>query len=648
MTTAEIVTFVLIDIVIIVVLARFVGSLMKYIGQPIVLGEILAGIILGPTVIGPTLAGDLFPTEARPALAAIATVAIAFFMFLVGLGLDMSLLKGRVMQSSVVTVSAVAIPFVAGYFVAPLLYKPEFFLGALPNEGAFSLFIGAAMTVTAFPVMARILIERRLTRTPMGAVGLASAAAVTVALFLLVGVAAGAAEGAGPGSSLATLGWTALFLVGMFGPVRYGLAWLGRYYDRVGRLTPNLIAAVFVMIVATAWMTTKIGITEVIGPFVLGLCLPRREGMAADLQEKIDSFAVLFLLPIFFGFSGLATNLRTLGTSLILGVVVFIVVGVATKWIPTAIAGRAVGLTWREGNLLGVLMSCRGLLPLLVASVGASVGVIEAGGPVYAILIVYAIVTTVMTNPGANLFLPKEAPPPPDVDVAEAPAETKRVMVAVGPGGSAARLAGAAKALAGQHRPLELVVVQPAELPEGSSIFSGVEQAERDVALSLSGLVPLAAVVGGQGVTVTPVAYQSPDVVDDFLRVADELRPSLLVTGVRRRFAAEDSKRADAIAAGAGVRTAVFYDPSGEGVYPDMGAPVVAGPGMRDVASDLAAGLGVKLADNGVTGGASALVLPMTAGWADLLPPAQSPVFVVSEPSRRGEDEHPAAAVATP
>lgn len=630
MTTPEIVAYVLIDIVLIVALARFVGSLMKYIGQPAVVGEIIAGIILGPTVIGASLAADVFPVEARPSLAAIATLALIFFMFLVGLDLDLELLKGRYLQAGVVTVAAVATPFIGGVLVAPLLHQQKYFSGELPDETSFALFIGAALTVTAFPVMARILVERRLSRTTMGAVGLASAACVTVALFILLGVAAGSAEGQGPSSSLLKIGWTALFLVVMFGPVRYLLRWLGRYYDRVGRLTPNLIATLFVLITLSGYVTDRIGINAVIGPFVLGLCLPRREGMARELTDRIESFAVLFLLPVFFGFSGLATDLRVLTPGLIVGAVALIAVGIATKWFASAAAGRLVGLTWREGNLLGVLMSCRGLLPLIVAQVGASVGVIESGGAVYAILVLYAIVTTLMTNPAAGLFLPKEPAQGPDVEVA-APAEPAyRVLVAVGPGGSAARLAGAAKALAGDRRPLELIVASPAELPQ-SEIRSGLVDADRDVKATLSGLVPLGAVVGGPGVTVTPVAYQSPDVVGDFLSLVERIRPDLVVTGVRARRRIEDGARADALAHGADARTVVFYDPTGEGVWPGMEGGVVAEGSVSEVGEALAQGLGVALAGTEPSG-AAALVVPMTDGWRDLLTSAPAPMFVVAEP----------------
>jgi len=629
-TTSEIVAYVLIDIVLIVALARFVGSLMKHIGQPAVVGEIIAGIILGPTVIGASLAADVFPVEARPSLAAIATLALIFFMFLVGLDLDLELLKGRYLQAGVVTVAAVAVPFAGGMLVAPLLHDQKYFAGELPDSTSFALFIGAAMTVTAFPVMARILVERRLSRTTMGAVGLASAACVTVALFILLGVAAGSASGQGPSSSLLKVGWTVLFLVVMFGPVRYLLRWLGRYYDRVGRLTPNVIATLFVLITLSGYVTDRIGINAVIGPFVLGLCLPRRAGMARELTDRIESFAVLFLLPVFFGFSGLATDLRVLTPELLVGAVALIAVGIATKWFASAAAGRLVGLTWREGNLLGVLMSCRGLLPLIVAQVGASVGVIEAGGAVYAILVVYALVTTLMTNPAASLFLPKEPAEGPDVQIDAAAAASHRVLVAVGPGGSAARLAGAAKALAGDLRPLELVVASPAELPE-SQIRSGLVDAERDVQATLSGLVPLGAVVGGPGVTVTPVAYQSPDVVDDFLRLVERLRPELVVTGIRSRHRAADAARAAALAAGGDVRTVVFYDPTGEGVHAGMEGGIVAEASVADVGGALSEGLGLPLAD-GAPAGAAALVVPMSEGWEDLLTSTSVPLFLVAEP----------------
>lgn len=632
MSTADTVAYVLIDVVLIVALARVLGSAMRYVGQPVVVGETIAGVLLGPTVLGKHLSREIFPVEARPVLSGIATIALCFFMFLVGLDLDLTLLRGRTRAIATVSAAALAVPFAAGFAVAPLLHDEAYFLKGLPDSGPFTLFIGAALTVTAFPVMARILLERRLHVTPMGAVGLASASVVTIGLFTLTGVAAGAAKGEGPSSTALKILYTALFLAGMFGVVRPLLARLGRYHDRIGKLTPNMIAAVFVLVTLSGWITDRIGITAVIGPFVLGLCMPRREGITRAMTERIESFAVLFLLPVFFGFSGLSTDLRTLGTDLILGIVVFTGVGIATKWIPVALAGRAVGLTWREGNLLGVLMSCRGLLPLIVAQVGATAGVIEAGGPIYAILVIYALVTTILTNPLANVFLPKELPAPVSVPAAAAPL---RILVAVGPNGSAARLAGAARALAGERRPVELLVTQPAPLGDEAEVRGGVQDEQHRVARTLSGLVPLAAIVGGPDVTVTPLAYASADPAADMLRVIDDAAPELVVMGVSRRGIAEDTALVRRVTAESPVPVVTLFDPRGEGLLTD-GRPVVAASGsaVQSVAESLAAGLGTTVAAEAPTG-AAGVVVPLEPGWEDLLPGAGSPLLLVAEPAAR-------------
>lgn len=635
--TAEIVAFVLINICVIVALARLLGSSMRFIRQPVVVGEILAGIALGPSLLGwisDDAVADFFIPEARPVLSGIATLAICFFMYLVGQDLDLGLLRGRIRQATVVTVAAVAVPFAAGFAVAPLLRDEKYFLDPanVPDAGKFALFIGAALTITAFPVMARILIERRLTRSPMGAIGLASAAAVTILMFLLVAVAAGAGEAGATSSNLQKIGWTVLFLVVMAFPVRYALGWVGRYYDRVGALTPNVIAGIFVLITLTGYITDRIGLTAVIGPFVLGLVMPRREGMALDLRLKIDTFAVLFLLPVFFGFSGLSTNLRTLSADLVVGAVVFVAVGIAAKWLATAVAGRAVGLTWREGNLLGVLMSCRGLLPLLVAQVGVTAGVIEAGGPMYAIFVVYAVVTTLMTNPAASLFLPKEPAPSPAPEAAGAVAAAGpayRVLVAVTPTDSAARLAGAARAAAGTNRPLELIVVQPAERPESPYRLSADGGGE--VGATLSGLVPLAAIVGGPDVTVTPLSFMTADLTEDVLGLVDELRPDLVVVGVGRRGGAAAVGRARRIASASPCPVVVFHDPTGEGAAPDGDRPVVADPRVGPLAAQIAAGIGSPLTAD-APAGAVAIVIGMEDGWEATLPAARCPVFVVAQP----------------
>jgi len=232
----------------------------------------------------------------------------------------------------------------------------------------------------------------------------------------------------------------------------------------------------------------------------------------------------------------------------------------------------------------------------------------------------------------ASLFLPKEPAGSPAPDAAAAVAATGpayRVMVGVGPGDSAARLAGAGRALAGTRRPLDLVVVQPADLGESPVRYS---EGGSQVGATLSGLVPLASIVGGPEITVTPLSFESTDMAEDLLQLADELNPDLLVVGVGRRGRGEAIARANRIARGAHRPTVVFYDPTGEGVYAHDDLPVVGSGTAAALAEQVAAGIGARTAADSPKG-ALALVIPMSEGWEAALAPARCPVFVVAEPA---------------
>lgn len=439
--------FVLLGIVLILVAARLVGNLAVRIGQPRVVGEIVAGILLGPSLLGatvfrwdgapavlqceasrsfapvgsdlttfvpraPSITECLFPLQAQGVLSILGQIALVLFMFLVGMELDMSALAGKVRGIVTVSVGVVLAPIVVGLGVGAVLHGPRFALpgvdGALPDQLAFSLFLAAMIAVTAFPVMARILQEKGLSASPMGAIGVASAAVVTVLMFILVAVARGVANGNSlPEHSMVFIG-TIVYLTVMFGVVRPALGPLGERIRRVGAVRSDTFAIVALVMFASAFAADRIGINVIVGGFVAGAIMPERAALFAEMNSRLAELTGTVLLPIFLAFSGLRTDFTTLGWAWLPGLALFVVAGVVAKWGAGAVSARLGGLTWAEGNVLGILMNCRGLLVLVVALAAADAGAITPQMQIGGVLM--ALVTTAMTGPLFDRFLPAAAP----------------------------------------------------------------------------------------------------------------------------------------------------------------------------------------------------------------------------------------------
>jgi Kef-type K+ transport system membrane component KefB len=435
----QVLAFVLLGIVIIVVAARLVGALFVRLGQPRVVGEIVAGVLLGPSLFGPArfgwdapwgvLACDraltappggepsvttcLFPPQARSVLGIVGQLALILFMFLVGLQLDLNQLRGRVRGVVGVGVGVVVVPVAAAFAIAPVLYNDTFVGGfgtdAQPTRLAFTLMVGAMLSVTAFPVAARILQEKRLDQTDMGAIGIAAAALVTVLMFLVVGVARGVAADAGTAAQVWRLVGTVVFLVVMFAGVRPLLARLAPAVRSGAGLSAEHLAIAISVLFASAYAADRIGVNVIVGGFVAGVVMPARERLAPELATRLTDLTVTVLLPVFLAFSGLQTDFNKLGWDTVGGLALFIAVGIAAKWIGGMLFARLGGLSWAEGNAIGVLMNCRGLLVLVVALIGLNQGVISPQLQVGGVLM--ALITTAMTGPLIDRFLvPAPAP----------------------------------------------------------------------------------------------------------------------------------------------------------------------------------------------------------------------------------------------
>jgi Kef-type K+ transport system membrane component KefB len=388
------------QIAVILVAARAAGAAFRRLGQPQVVGEMAAGILLGPSLLGwlaPGLSQALFPSSSLGFLNSISQVGLLLFMFLVGLELDTGALRRGGRTAVVASHASIAAPFALGVLLALYLY-PRLSSPGVPL-GGFALFMGAAMSVTAFPVLARILTERGLLRTRLGALTIACAAVDDVTAWcILAGIVVLVRSGEEAFPLWLTLAGSAVFVAAMVFAVKPALGRFEAFVRGRGGLTHDGTAFVILLVLASAWVTEWLGIHALFGAFLAGAIMPRAPDLARDLAARFESVTVVLFLPIFFAFTGLRTSVGLVsGAEMWLYCALIVAVAVAGKLGGSAVAARATGLPWREATALGVLMNTRGLMELVILNIGLDIGVISPA--LFSMMVVMALVTTVMTTP---------------------------------------------------------------------------------------------------------------------------------------------------------------------------------------------------------------------------------------------------------
>jgi Kef-type K+ transport system membrane component KefB len=395
LSSGQVVTYVLLDIALILIAARIVGGLFVRISQPRVVGEIIAGVLLGPTLLA-SLSTEIFPAQSLEVLTAIGQLGLLLFSFLIGLELEIVALKHNLRTVVLVGLGVVGVPMAVAVLITPILANDTFQIAGTNTTG-FALFVGAILAVSALPVMVRILQEKGLTISRLGSVGIAAAAVCTVAMFVIGSVAASVSIGETAGAILTKLGLIALYLVGTLTVGRALLRWVAVEFRRTAQMSPGLYAIIFIVILASGLAAHMLGLTVIVGGFIAGVALPIRKPLFSIYDARLGELTAVILLPIFLAVSGLATDFRQLTGEAVAGLAALVVAGIASKWIGGAVFARAGGLTWAEGNVIGVLMSCRGLLVLVVALVGVKAGIITPVMQLGAVLM--ALITTAMTGP---------------------------------------------------------------------------------------------------------------------------------------------------------------------------------------------------------------------------------------------------------
>jgi len=400
---------VLLALVVVIATARGLGSIFRSAHQPPVVGEIIAGILLGPSLLGrlvPGVSAYLFPSAVGPFLNIIAQVGVILYMFLVGLELDPALLRKRGHATVAISHASIIAPFLLGALIALMLY-PRLSTSDVPFT-CFSLFLGVSMSVTAFPVLARILTDRKIHKTRMGAIALTCAAVDDVTAWCMLAFVVSVAQAQSTGA-VTTLAMALAYIAFMLLVVRPGMVRLSLLYGNRGRLTQGVLAAIFVALLLSASATELIGIHAVFGAFALGALIPHDSGMARELTDRLEDIVIVLLLPAFFAYTGLRTQIGLVsGWEQWMICLLIVIVASAGKFGGSVIAARITGLKWRDSAALGVLMNTRGLMELIVLNIGLEMKVISP--TLFAMLVIMALVTTFATTPILHLITRGQEP----------------------------------------------------------------------------------------------------------------------------------------------------------------------------------------------------------------------------------------------
>jgi Kef-type K+ transport system membrane component KefB len=378
--------------------ARLFGWFFQHIGQPRVVGEMTAGIILGPSLFGrffPDAFTYVFPSSSMPALTVLSQLGLLLFMFVVGLEVDLERIFEQ--KAAVVLISNVSIvlPLVLGVCLARVLY-PEF---AAEQVGfsPFALFMGTAMSITAFPVLARILKERDLLGTSLGSMAISCAAIDDISAWLLLAVLTAMVRSQGWRHFGVTLLLLLAFVIVMTVPVRRAASFLGSRYQKNGAGI-EFMSSLILFMLAASWTTERLGVHALFGAFMAGLVMPKNERLIADVVDRIESLSLALLLPLFFALTGLRTRIGLLtDKSMWAYAVAIIATAVAGKLAGAAFTARATGMNWKDSFGLGVLMNTRGLVELVILNAGLDLGILSP--TLFTMMVLMALVTTFMTSP---------------------------------------------------------------------------------------------------------------------------------------------------------------------------------------------------------------------------------------------------------
>jgi Kef-type K+ transport system membrane component KefB len=537
-------------IVVVLIVARIFGALAVKVREPRVMGEVIAGILLGPSVLGlisPNLQAMIFPTDILPPFGVAANLGLVFFMFLIGLEVDRAQLRGKGGRAAMISNASVVLPMLLGVLVAIPIYK---LLAPDKNFGAFALFVGVSMSITAFPVLARILVERRMLKGPVGALVVACAAIDDVTAWFLIALATTVAVSGSFGSVAETIGEAVAFTLFMAIVVRRLLGRMATAFDEVGHIPSGWFAAIVGGVLVSAFITEEIHIALIFGGFIMGIVMPRHARLTEEVTRRIEDFVVALLLPLFFVYSGLKTNVTLLDRPelwlITLGLIAIAIVG---KLVGAALASRVSGMDWRSSAVVGTLMNTRGLTELIVLNIGLEIGVLS--NALFAALVLMALVTTLMAGPLLSVLDPRNEfgeKMEDELAIAAREASTEHpalvfperaILVAPQSDAALEQLLSIAEPLARSQPPRELILVRLLRPARGGGARAGLQTQNLQLEEATRALEATRSRLAEEGVAARSMAIISADAGADLLHIVEREPIDLVLTEGRRRLVGE-------------------------------------------------------------------------------------------------------------
>lgn len=426
----------LLQIVSIIIVSRAFGYIFNKIGQPTVIGEIVAGIVLGPSLLGlffPEASAFLFAKESLPNLQFLSQVGLILFMYVIGMELDLKVLRNQAHDAVVISHASIVIPYFFGMGLAYYMYQE--FAPANISFLSFALFMGIAMSITAFPVLARIIQERDLTKTKLGSIAITCAAADDVTAWCILAAVIAIVKAGTFVSALFTIGAALLYVLVMLFVIQPFLKKVGNIYSNRETISKMIVALSFLVLLISAYVAEIIGIHALFGAFLAGVIMPANMNFRRVLMGKVEDVSLVLLLPLFFVFTGLRTQIGLLNQAHLWGMCGFVVLtAVAGKFGGSAFAARFVGQSWKDSLSIGALMNTRGLMELIVLNIGYDLGILSP--EVFSMMVLMALVTTFMTAPALDLINYLF----PDKEQAGAASRLYKILILFGPSAKGRKL----------------------------------------------------------------------------------------------------------------------------------------------------------------------------------------------------------------
>ena len=526
----------IIQIAVIIIASRVIGYLFRKIHQPQVVGEMVAGIILGPSVLGwlaPNVSAFIFPHNSLIFLNTLSQLGLLLFMFIVGLELDPKLLKGRGHAAVLTSHVSIIFPFMLGTILSLYLYP------LLSNNSitftAFALFMGASMSITAFPVLARILSEKNLIKTKVGAVTIACAAVDDVTAWsILAIVIAIVRAGSGKIPFWFTISGAVAFILIMIFLIRPLVAKLEIYYNHRGnKLTNDILGAVLLLMFASAWTTEWLGIHALFGAFFMGAMMPRNKNFLKSIIEKLNDVTLVLLLPIFFALTGLNTSIGLIsGSSMWLYFGLILTAAVFGKLGGATIAAKISALHWRESAGLGILMNTRGLMELIILTIGLQFGVISPA--LFAMMVMMALVTTFMTTPFFEWVYPERIIKK-ELEEADKEKQKYKILVPVSFPSSGPGLLKMASSISFKNE----LKVYALHLVRASDISIQNIGEENGTLSPTEALQPLLNFADENSITVRPLSFATRNAAEDINQIADIKDADMILMGWHKPILSE-------------------------------------------------------------------------------------------------------------